>query len=238
MICLSVIVIIGCKKKKNEEESVLNPITAMAASAVNSTITVHWTPPTNSTPTEYKLYKDDVFIQTLTDTIFTENALSTGVFTYCVSAVYGTTESTKACIGVIVVYIPIEDHAEVIAGSYMGEISIPASMDVFPDVVIDLNYVQQNVVNVYMEDVITVSNIEIPLNLNEPVAVHYNSENNNYNFSFTTIITVNIMEQDYTFPLVGYGIVNEDEIPQFTLNITVQTGIIGDLEGIYTGYKQ
>ncbi|MDD4848500.1 MAG: fibronectin type III domain-containing protein [Bacteroidales bacterium] len=242
IICCGIVLSIGCKKKTDDPDSnlissALNPISSIVVSINDTYITLSWEKPAEGTPSAYKVYRNDILIQSLTETTFSEIVSEIGIYNYCVSAVYAEGESEKECIIAEVTDIS-SDNADIIKGQYVGTISLPLSQEVFENKTIDLVYKSMNFVTVSMNDSITTSGITVPLHLNEDVYVHYNDSTVSFQFSFETESTIVIQGQAFTFPLSGTGEVNESEIPELTLNIVVQTGIFGDISGVYVGYRQ
>lgn len=218
--------------KKTEDPIVLNPVAEISDIVNDNVIKILWQKPTSGTPTAYKLYRNDVHIKTLTETSFTETVSEVGLYNYCVSVVYEKGESEKVCVSVEVEKIPEEDYAEMIAGSYLGEIYIPMTNETFDSVVISLNYKDLNIVTVAMNDSITPMDFTVPLYLDEDVTV-LKSESS-YVFSFETTTNMVFMGQDLQIPLVGEGTITGEV---FVLNISLTVGAT-NVEGSYTGVKQ
>ncbi|KEO83320.1 fibronectin type III domain-containing protein [Tumebacillus flagellatus] len=75
----------------------LSPITNVTATAATGSATLRWTAPTKGTVSGYKLYKNGAYVTTVSSssTNYTFGSLTTGSYTYSVSAVFDSGEGQK-----------------------------------------------------------------------------------------------------------------------------------------------
>lgn len=79
------------------ETLILYPPTDFAAEVFgNDNVRLTWNLPVEGTPTNYKLYRDDALLATVTDLIYNDYDIPTGTHRYTLSAVYPEGESVQA----------------------------------------------------------------------------------------------------------------------------------------------
>lgn len=72
------------------------PVINLQSTVVDYEVALTWQPQAGTTPSGYKIYRDDVVIQTVGETTFTDRLLNKGTYKYSVSALYlQTIESAK-----------------------------------------------------------------------------------------------------------------------------------------------
>ena len=75
----------------------LNPVNNLSAISNNNVVDLTWSAPSTA-PLSFNVYRNDSLIASTTSAQFTDNQASAGMQNYCVSAVYSSGESKKACI--------------------------------------------------------------------------------------------------------------------------------------------
>ncbi len=81
-------------------------VSNVKASVSGQNVTVSWDPPQGAIPDKYAIYRNDQTLIALNDgsaKSYTQYGVSAGTYTYCVSPVYGVSESAKQCASPVVV---------------------------------------------------------------------------------------------------------------------------------------
>lgn len=228
---LSLLVTAGCKKKKTEEK--FAPVSSVQAVYSDGIITVNWGTPQNASPSNYKLYRNNELIQTLTNTSYTDVILESGAYKYAVIAVYPNGESEKSYSNQVSVN---EDNTTAIAGVYLGDISVSPvngyQLDTIKNVSIELRKVNTTTAIIELDETIYIPTLamQVPLNFNQEVEI--NKEGNNYVFTISS--TVSVPPIPLPVPITVEGIVTDNILTlTFDVNLSVTT-----VSAKYVGTKQ
>ena len=79
---------------------VFDPVQNLNAAVNGSDVTLTWDQPTDGTPINYVIYRNGIEIGGANTTLFVDEVIGWGSYTYCVVAIYATGLSTPACVQV------------------------------------------------------------------------------------------------------------------------------------------
>ncbi len=79
---------------------VFDPVQNLNAAVNGSDVTLTWDQPTDGTPINYVIYRNGIEIGGANTTLFVDEVVEWGSYTYCVVAIYATGLSTPACVQV------------------------------------------------------------------------------------------------------------------------------------------